>query len=64
VKHNGHEQASVGIGGHGTALRKGHAAEMDIALRAWLEKRGLRTELEIRSSALTRRRMAEWRARK
>ena len=61
---NGHELVAVGIGGHGTSFRKGHAAEMEQALRAWLEKRGLRTELEIQSSARTRKRMAEWRARK
>jgi hypothetical protein len=61
---NGQDFAQVGIGGHGTSVRKGHIQEMEIKLREWLDKRGLRTDLEIQSAARTRKRMAEWRARK
>ena len=54
---------AAGTGGHGSA-KSLHAAEMNAACNAWLEKRGLRTEQSYQAQERADRRAEERRERR
>jgi len=62
-KRRNHFSVDTGAGGHGTAERL-NLHEIDLACRAWLEKRGLRTAQEMASQERMTRFHQERRARR
>jgi hypothetical protein len=63
-----HEHTQPGTGGHGRDFRRGEIMELDAALNAYIERRGLRTPNEdaqrLRIQQANTARTAAWRAKK